>query len=75
MFFLFMFCVKGFLEDQNLTETSRVFLSECPHLDECRLYAQRGIQFPKTIHGKTLVGHLNQACNGYIFCRKKKLSS
>jgi hypothetical protein len=41
-----------------LFKTYDSFLNECKYLEECKLYINRGIQVPKTIHGKKLTDYL-----------------
>ena len=42
------------MDTENLTKTHETFLDECKYLEEARIYLKKGIQVPKTIHGKTL---------------------
>lgn len=60
---LSLFCLSlGFLEEEKLANTFRSLLFECPYLKECRVCFEKGIQFPKTVHGKTLIDYVNKSC-------------
>lgn len=50
--------ILNYLEEESLLKTYQTFLNECKHLEECKLYLNRGIQVPKTIHGKNLIDYL-----------------
>ena len=49
---------KGYLEEENLNGTYELFLNECKYLNECKQYLNSGIDFKKTIHGRTLKQYL-----------------
>lgn len=53
-----MIIKKDYLEEENLIKTYDSFLNECKYLEECKLYINRGIQVPRTIHGKKLIDFL-----------------
>ena len=57
---------QGFFEEQSLPKSFETFLNECKYLEECRIYKQRGINFQKTVHGKTLTEHLFSNCKTFI---------
>jgi hypothetical protein len=57
--------IPGFLEEELLFETYTTFLTECKHLEECRLYIDKGIQFSTKVHGKTLRQFLSDYGNQF----------
>jgi hypothetical protein len=50
--------LTDYLEDEQLSKSKEAFLNECSYLQEYKIYKQRGIKVPKTIHGKTLSEYL-----------------
>ena len=55
---LFFFKLKDYLESEGLLKTQEIFLDECRHLEEAKIYIKKGFSVPKTIHGKTLEEYL-----------------
>ncbi len=50
--------ILGYLCEEGLKTTAQQFLDECKYLEECRAYYKRGLNVPKTIHGKCLLDYL-----------------
>ena len=46
------------MESEELVKTHEIFLEECKHLEEAKIYIKKGFSVPKTIHGKTLEEYL-----------------
>lgn len=61
----------GFMEDEELYKSYNVFLNECKHLEECRRYVNKGIQFSTSIHGK----NLRQLLSDYDYYEKADSST
>ncbi len=50
--------ILGYLLEEGLKDTAQKFLDECKYLEECRAHYKRGLNIPKTIHGKSLLDYL-----------------